>query len=268
MESQILLGDCREVLKSQPDNHFDSVVTDPPSGIKFLGLEWDTFKPAEGEEGLEGLAELLAFQNFLVVAFREVYRVLKPGGFGLVWALPRSSHHTKMALERVGFEIRDTVYHVFGCLSEDTELLTENGWEKYSNLRVGTLAMCYDITTKSFSWQPIQEVYVYPYDDTAYSLRGDTTQEFIEMSGKNGYVGEHRLLVARILRRCLTRLETVHHINHNPKDNRVENLMLFATNRDHKLFERHGSPPPIWSGLKLPTTKEWYGAFEQLQVAS
>jgi DNA modification methylase len=111
---QVILGDCREVLKSQPDNHFDSVVTDPPSGIKFLGLEWDTFKLEEGDEQVEGRAELMAFQNFLVEVFREVYRVLKPGGFGLVWALPRSSHHTKMALERCRFEVRDTLYHIFG----------------------------------------------------------------------------------------------------------------------------------------------------------
>jgi site-specific DNA-methyltransferase (adenine-specific) len=113
MIQQVLLGDCREVLKSQPDNHFDSLVTDPPSGIKFLGLDWDSFK-LENEDEVEGQAELLAFQNFLVEVFREAYRVLKPGGFGLVWALPRSSHHTKMALERCRFEIRDTIYHVFG----------------------------------------------------------------------------------------------------------------------------------------------------------
>jgi hypothetical protein len=92
--------------------------------------------------------------------------------------------------------------------------------------------------------------------------------EFKAMSGKNGYVGEHRLIVARTLGRCLIKSEIVHHINHNPRDNQVENLMLFATNRDHKLFERHGSPPPIWSGLNLPITKEWFGAFEQLRVAS
>jgi len=113
MLNQLILGDCREVLKSQPANYFDSVVTDPPSGIAFLGLEWDKFE-SEEDDPIEGRAELLAFQEFLVGTFKEVYRVLKPGAFGLVWALPRSSHHTMMALERCGFEVRDVICHVFG----------------------------------------------------------------------------------------------------------------------------------------------------------
>lgn len=112
MIQEVILGDCREVLKSQPDNHFDSVVTDPPSGIGMLNLKWDGFK-LEEEELVEGRAELLAFQNFLFEVFTEVYRVLKPGAFGLVWALPRTSHHTGMALERAGFEVRDRIAHLF-----------------------------------------------------------------------------------------------------------------------------------------------------------
>jgi DNA modification methylase len=51
---QVILGDCRKVLKSQPDNHFDSVVTDPPSEIGICGEKWDTFKLEEGEEQGEG----------------------------------------------------------------------------------------------------------------------------------------------------------------------------------------------------------------------
>lgn len=73
--------------------------------------------------------------------------------------------------------------------------------------------------------------------------------EFAAMARTNGYVLEHRLVVARALERCLKRAETVHHMNHDPSDNRPENLALFANNRDHKLYEAHGTPAPLWCGL-------------------
>lgn len=80
--------------------------------------------------------------------------------------------------------------------------------------------------------------------------------EFAAMARKNGYVAEHRLVVAQALGRCLTRAECVHHMNHDPWDNRPENLALFRNNREHKLYESHGSPGPIWLGSKKCTTKE------------
>jgi hypothetical protein len=70
--------------------------------------------------------------------------------------------------------------------------------------------------------------------------------DFLAMARKDGYVMEHRLCVAQALGRPLERAETVHHVNHDPQDNRLENLMLFASNRDHKLYEAHGTPAPLW----------------------
>jgi DNA modification methylase len=54
-----------------------------------------------------------AFIAFLSRVMRECLRVLKPGAFGLVWALPRTSHWTATALEEAGFEIRDVIYNIF-----------------------------------------------------------------------------------------------------------------------------------------------------------
>ena len=74
--------------------------------------------------------------------------------------------------------------------------------------------------------------------------------EFLPMSRTDGYVMEHRLVVARILGRCLTRAESVHHIDHKPLNNALTNLMLFATNRDHKLFEGGKDIIPLWDGSR------------------
>src|SRR3990172_1376916 len=65
------------------------------------------------------------------------------------------------------------------------------------------------------------------------------------MSRTDGYVMEHRLVVALCLNRPLLRQESVHHINHKTRDNRPSNLMLFPSNRDHKLLEHHALPLPM-----------------------
>lgn len=70
--------------------------------------------------------------------------------------------------------------------------------------------------------------------------------EYISMARKDGYVMEHRLFVAQAIGRPLLRVEVVHHKDHNPANNDLSNLQLFASNRDHKLHEHHGSPGPIW----------------------
>jgi hypothetical protein len=62
-------------------------------------------------------------------------------------------------------------------------------------------------------------------------------QEFISMARKDGYVMEHRLIMAQHLDRNLSRVEVVHHVNHDVTDNRIENLMLFDNNAEHKRFE-------------------------------
>lgn len=99
----LLQGDCLEVLKTIPEHSIDSLVTDPPAGISFMGKGWD------GDKG--GRKEWCAWMEGVM---RECLRVMKPGAHGLVWALPRTSHWTATALEDAGFEIRDCVYHLFG----------------------------------------------------------------------------------------------------------------------------------------------------------
>ena len=62
-------------------------------------------------------------------------------------------------------------------------------------------------------------------------------KEFLVMARKDGYVMEHRLIMAKKIGRPLTRIETVHHIDHNPQNNDAINLMLFKNNSEHKLYE-------------------------------
>ena len=102
-DMRLLNADCLEALRCEPADSLDSLVTDPPAGISFMGKNWDTNKGGR-DQWIAWLTEIM----------KECLRVLKPGAHGLVWALPRTSHWTATALENAGFEVRDVVTHLFG----------------------------------------------------------------------------------------------------------------------------------------------------------
>ena len=92
---EIVAGDCLETLKTLADCSVDSVVTDPPYGLRFMGKAWDCNVPS-------------------VDVWRECLRVLKPGGHLLAFAGTRTQHRMACAIEDAGFEIRDMIAWVYG----------------------------------------------------------------------------------------------------------------------------------------------------------
>lgn len=103
MSYELILGDCLEVMKMMPENSVDAICTDPPAGINFMNLKFDS------DRG--GRTAWIAWMTEIAAAS---LRLLKPGGHALVWALPRTSHWTATAWEDAGFEIRDCIYHIGG----------------------------------------------------------------------------------------------------------------------------------------------------------
>jgi DNA modification methylase len=94
-EVDLQQGDCLELLKQIPDNSVDSIVTDPPYGLSFMGKKWDYDVPSEE-------------------IWRECLRVLKPGGHLLAFAGTRTQHRMAVRIEDAGFEIRDMIAWVYG----------------------------------------------------------------------------------------------------------------------------------------------------------
>jgi len=94
---ELLKGDCLDKLKELQDNSIDSVVTDPPYEIGFMGKGWD-------DSGIANNPEL----------WKEVLRVLKPGGHLLSFSHSRTYHRQAVAVEDAGFEIRDQIMWIYG----------------------------------------------------------------------------------------------------------------------------------------------------------
>lgn len=95
MNYQLHLGDCLETLRGMADNSVDSIVTDPPYGLAFMGKKWDYDVPK-------------------VEVWAECLRVLKPGGHLLAFAGTRTQHRMAVRIEDAGFEIRDMIAWVYG----------------------------------------------------------------------------------------------------------------------------------------------------------
>lgn len=119
MEQKVICGNNIDLLKIFPDNHFDSIVTDPPyglgkepnaeelmkdwiekgyheiSGSGFMGKSWDAFVPQP-------------------IFWKEVFRVLKPGGHVVAFYGTRTYDWGVMAMRFAGFEVRDCIQWIYG----------------------------------------------------------------------------------------------------------------------------------------------------------
>lgn len=95
MNIRLELGDCIEYLMQMEDNCVDSVITDPPYGLKFMGKKWDYDVPT-------------------VDVWEECLRVIKPGGHLLSFFGTRTYHRGVVRIEDAGFEIRDQLAWMYG----------------------------------------------------------------------------------------------------------------------------------------------------------
>ena len=131
--NKIYLGDCLQVMKTFDENSVDSIVCDPPYGLVSITKRFGKESSAPAKFGTDGAFQR-ASKGFMgkawdgsgieysVEMWQEALRVLKPGGHLLSFGGSRTYHRMAVAIEDAGFEIRDQIMWVYGCLSEDTEV--------------------------------------------------------------------------------------------------------------------------------------------------
>jgi site-specific DNA-methyltransferase (adenine-specific) len=91
----IYRGDCREIMVALAPSSADTIITDPPYGLSFMGAEWD-----HGVPGVE--------------FWRAALRVAKPGAMLLAFGGTRTYHRLTCAIEDAGWEIRDSICWLYG----------------------------------------------------------------------------------------------------------------------------------------------------------
>lgn len=135
LKNIIVLGDCIEKMKLIPDCTMAGCVTDPPYNYEFIGRNWDYYEINRRTSRVEsdsstlvknipygsGLAggvrnkrwysrnreNVLKYQDWCEKWGKELFRILKPGAYALVFNSTRTVAQVQVAMENVGFYARD-----------------------------------------------------------------------------------------------------------------------------------------------------------------
>ena len=94
---KLFYGNMLDMLDIIQPQTIDSIITDPPYELNFMGKGWDN----------SGIA-------FQPDTWKKCYEVLKPGGYLLAFGGSRTFHRIACAIEDAGFEIRDTIMWLYG----------------------------------------------------------------------------------------------------------------------------------------------------------
>ncbi|MEZ2234201.1 site-specific DNA-methyltransferase [Microcoleus sp.] len=138
--NEVLVGDCREVMKTLPENYFSACITDPPYNYEFIGHKWDDSEIQRRREKVNGkgsktLVKNIPYGSGLAGGVRnekwyqrnrkntldyekwcldwgeQLFRICKPGATVLVFNSTRTVAHVQVALENAGFYARDMLVY-------------------------------------------------------------------------------------------------------------------------------------------------------------
>ena len=256
MSVRAIHGDCIDVLPTL--GPVDAIVTDPPyhllSTVKRFGNP-NSAPPTSAAHGRVARGFMGQQWDGGDIAFRPetwatIGAALKPGGYLLAFGGTRTWHRLACAIEDAGLVIQDTIAWVYGCLSEDTELVTPNGVTPYHKASIGDLVLCYNPDRKEYGWEQIQEVYEYDIDDTVFRIQSDHTDQIVSR--------HHRCLVERGGREVFERAETLEREARVPVLENLSGLLDALPG----IYARAGHPKPDMLA-NLQRSADQYGEWRE-----
>ena len=171
---QLRLGDCIVLLQKMDPGTIGAFICDPPYFLGFMSKDFDKQDGAHQDP--------LVMQERHEEWLREAYRVLPPGGLIKAFSGTRTQHRLAAAMEAVGFELvpgESLEAWTYGCLSDDTEILTEHGWKPGLAVEVGERVACWDSTTGEIRLEAVQDVTRAPYEGEMVVFRNDNTDQLL-----------------------------------------------------------------------------------------
>jgi site-specific DNA-methyltransferase (adenine-specific) len=95
INNKIHHAECLEFMRKMPSNKIDTIISDVPYGLKFMGKKWDYDVPS-------------------VKVFKEMLRVAKPGATALIFAGARTQHKIATNIEDAGWVLKDVIMWIMG----------------------------------------------------------------------------------------------------------------------------------------------------------
>ena len=183
-------GNMLDMLEVIEPNTIDSIVTDPPYGLTSITKIFGKENSTECQYGKDGSFQRLS-KGFMgkewdgsgieynIETWKKCYEVLKPGGYLLAFGGSRTFHRIACAIEDAGFEIRDTIMWLYGCLSNDTEILTSDGWKNSETIKINDEIYSLDLEKDIIIKNKCLNVFKYNYEGEMVNLKNDNTNQLL-----------------------------------------------------------------------------------------
>lgn len=193
----IIHGDCIENMRQMPHSSVDAIVTDPPYGLGFSGVKWDTYATDKGDRtagdhifdhvggnhnatsaadaARTARAESRRFGEWCDLWTEEAFRVLKPGGYLVAFGGTRTWHRVAGSVEDAGFEIRDSIAWIYG-----------SGFPKGQNLEKAVAKRAPELASAWAGWNTALKP---AFEPIVLARKPVTTKTIVENVLENGTGG-------------------------------------------------------------------------------